>query len=366
MHCSKPSPNRQAGRYITARGLVLFILLFAVALKADDETMQFPPPTADQLKTIQEKSLAMLRDISPASSSGRKMKTMAIDGGLIYWGNLFDSNEAVALVNLAPEKPETGDAEADSMWRECWPCYLSLCVWEKDHWVYRQYLDNAHSLVFHERKDSPKHFVQASRKTGRYEGDFLSWYYDPKTQTLIRTKYESWGPFFLLGNYLCTTRGFERRAMDVTVWIYPYKEGKKGDLLAIYGSDIGSGELRNFSITFRDHQTRKLWTYSFHRDGDDPPYLNYTVDAVEGELYGKVASPDTRTHYSAKMKLSNEDDPIDSFCFERLTRLSYALVDATDGGEAGWNDTAPKTPPVKQVNFEISGDPEIVQHLKNR
>jgi hypothetical protein len=353
-----------AFRYVPALVWSIFIFLLISSLKADDETMQLPPPTAEQLKAIQEKSLSLLRDISPADSSVKTMKTMAVDSGTIYWGSLFDPNEVVALVNLAPEKPGTGDAEADNMWRECWPCYLSLCAWEKGHWVYRQYLDNAHSLVCHERKDSPKHFVQASRKTGRYEGDFLSWYYDPKTKNLVRTNYESWGPFFLLGDYLCTTRGFERRAMDFTVWIYPYKEGKKGDLLAIYGSDIGSGELKNFSITFRDHQTEKLWTYSFHREGDEAPYLNYTVDAVEGDLYGKVESPDPRAHYSAQMKLSGEDDPIDSFCFERLTGLSYALVDAADGGELEWKDVTPKTPPVKQVKFVISGDPEIVRHLK--
>lgn len=312
----------------------------------------------------------MLRDIAPASSSGRKMKTMAIDGGLIYWGNLFDPKEVVAVVNLAPEKPQGDETETASFFRECWPTYLSLCAWEKNHWVYRQYVDNANSLSFHDRKDTPNHFVQASRKTGRYEGDFLSWYYDPKTNTLVQTHYESWGPFFLVGNYLCTTRGFQRRAMEETVWVYPYKRGKKGDLLAIYDSDIGTGELKNFSITFRDHDTKKLSTYSFDPQEEEPPYLNYTVNAVEGEPKAKGASPDPGGHDSAVMKLvgkdGGEDASIDTYCFERLTGLSSALVEAPDGGEPRWNDVVPKTSPVNQVKIEVSGDPEIVQHLRNR
>ena len=146
------------------------------------------------MKAIQEKSLSLLQDLAPASSSGRTMKNMAIDGGQIYWGNLFDPKEVVALVNLAPEKPAGDNWPPTNSWG-AWPCYLSLCVWEKDRWVYRQYLDNANTLVFHDRKDRPHHFVQASRKTGRYEGDFLSWYYDPKTRTLVRTNFEGWGPF---------------------------------------------------------------------------------------------------------------------------------------------------------------------------
>jgi hypothetical protein len=356
--------------HVMTRGLFLFLLSLVVSLKADDGTTQFPPPTADQRKAIQEKSLSLLRDLAPASSSDRTMKTMAIDGGQIYWGNLFDQKEVVALVNLAPEKPQTGDEETASMWRECWPCYLSLCSWERDHWVYRKYLDNAHSLVFHDRNDSPRHFVQASRKTGRYEGDFLSWYYDPKTKTLVRTNYETWGPFFLVGNYLCTTRGFERRAMEDTVWVYPYKQGKKGDLLAIYDSDVGTGELKHFSITFRNRQTKKLWTYSFNPQEVEPPYLNYTVDAVEGALDEKMAGTETRVHYSAAMMLTGkeggENVAIDTYCFERLTGLSIGLVEAPDGGEPEWRDVAPKTTLVKQVKIETSGDPEIVRHLKNR
>jgi len=344
---------------------LLFGVLLIGLLRADEEPILFPPPTADQLKVIREKSLSLLQDLRPASSSGRSMKTMALNGALIYWGNLFDPKEVVALVNLAPAMPPGYNDESASVFRDCWPSYLSLCAWEKDHWVYRQYLDNANSLIFHDRKDSPNHFVQASRKTGRDEGDCLSWYYDPKTKTLVRTNYESWGPFFLIGNYLCTTRGFEHYAREETVWVYPYKEGKMGDLIAINDSDIGNGELRNFSITFRDHQTRKLWTYSFHSEGEESPSQSWTVDAVEGELNEKVESPDPRVHYSAKIKQPSEGEGIDSICFESLTGLNSKIVEPSDTGKYEWKDDAPKAPPVKKVKLEIYGDPEIIRHLNN-
>lgn len=348
----KPQP---VIHHVMAWGLIIFIVLLAVSLKADDETS----PSAEQMKVIQEKSLNLLRDIVPAGSSDRKLETMVIDGGLVYWGNIFDPKEVVALVNLAPEKPVDDDWPPTNSWGT-WPCYLSLWVWEKDHWVFRQYLDNANSLVFHDRKDSPHHFVQASRKTGRYEGDYLSWYYDPLTKTLVRTDYETWGPFFLLGNYLCTTNGFERRTEYETVWVYSYKEGRKGDLVAIYSSNINT-ELPDFSITFRDNQTGKLWTYSFHQKEDNAPY---TVDAVEGDPDAKVENPDPQIHHAAEIKLSGEADPFDCF-FERLTGLSSVFREAADNEGADWQDTAPKTSPAKQVKYEITGDPEIIQHLKN-
>jgi hypothetical protein len=82
---------------ITAGGLLFFILFFA-SLKADDRTQEWPQPAAEQLKSIREQSLILLRDITPAGSSGRKMETMAIDGGEVYWGNLFDPVEVVALL----------------------------------------------------------------------------------------------------------------------------------------------------------------------------------------------------------------------------------------------------------------------------
>jgi hypothetical protein len=275
--------------------------------------------------------------------------------------NLFDPNEVVALVNLAPEKPAGDDWPSTNSWG-IWPCYLSLCAWKTDHWVFRQYLDNANSLSFHDRLDNPHHFVQASRKTGRYEGDYLSWYYGPATSTLVRTHYETWGPFFLLGNYLCTTNGFERRSMNEIEQIYSYKQGRKGRLLASYDQDT---ERPNFSIAFRDQQTGKFWTYSFHGDDDE---VTYAVDAVAGDPSEKIENPDTRTHYSAEIKLS-KGDQFASFCFERLTRLSPALAPAGDDGnpdgqDPTWSDSLPKTPPIKQVKFEISGDPEIVRHLK--
>jgi len=347
--------------------MLLLCTVLPVQLTAQVEPKQSATPPQEALGAIREKSLKLLCDIVPVSTSGRALKTVESAGGLIYWGNLFDPREVVALVDLSPEKP-AGDLEGgvfnDYDYEQTWVRHLSFCAWEKDHWVFRQYLDNARSLEFHDRKDKPNHFVQASRKTGRNEGDHLSWYYDPKIKKLVPTNFEDWGPFYLIGNYLCTLRGFERRAMDETVWVYPYKNGKKGSLLAIYYSDIGRGELRNFTITFRDAKTDKLWSYSFSPQEEEQPYLHYTVDAVEGvqdEPYDKAK---TRLHHSAEIEVSDQDGSIDQVCFERLTGLSRAVLDHEGWKSAQWKDVLPKLPALKQIKLKITGDPEIVRHLQ--
>lgn len=324
-------------------------------------TKAIPITVPDVQEEVREKSLALLHDIVPASTSGRARKTMKCADGLVCWGNLFDPREVVAFVNLASEKPNDTDSYYDE---EQLTRHLSFCVWRKDHWEYRQYLDDARNLEFHDRKDFPHHFVQASRKTGRYDGDFLSWYYDPKTEKLVRTHYEDWGPFYLTGNYLCTLRGFERKAFYETVWVYPYKNGRQGDLLATYDSDIGRGELRNFSITFRDHKTGAYWTYAFSPKENEPPYLHYTIDATEGVLDEPPEVANTRIHHAAELEVSAEDESTDQYCFERLTGLSTAVLDHETWREIPWNDPLPAKPPVKQIKFDVTGDPEIVRHLQ--
>jgi len=347
-----------------ALGTMIVCTVFPLLLNAQEEPKQSATPNPESLGIIREKSLELLRDIVPSSTSGRDLKNLESVGGSIYWGNLFDPREVVALVNLAPEKPED-DFEGDVVdYEQTWVRHLSFCAWQKDHWVFRQYLDNARNLEFHDRKDKPGHFVQASRKTGRYEGDCLSWYYDPKTMKLVQTNFEDWGPFYLIGNYLCTLRGFERRAVDETVWVYPYNNGRKGSLLAIYYSDIGSGELRNFSITFRDRKTGKYWTYSFSPKEAEQPYLHYDVDAVEGVWNEPDEKAKTRVHHNAEMEVSEKDDSTDQFCFERLTGLSRAVLDHEDGNSAQWKDTLPKLPPLKQIKLKVKGDQEIVRHLQ--
>jgi hypothetical protein len=290
-------------------------------------------------------------------------------GGLIYWGNLFAPREVVALVDLAPEKPK-GDPDEEKFFefeRETWIRHLSLCAWEKDHWVYRQYLDNAKDLEFHDRKDKPTHFVQASRKTGRYEGDHLSWYYDPKTRKLVRTNFEDWGPFYLIGSYLCTLRGFERRAMDETVWVYPYKEGKKGQLLGIYYSDSGTGEIRNFAVTFYDRKTARYWTYSFSTKETEQPFRHYSVDAAEGVWDESPEKAKTRVHYHAQVEVKEEQEgSLDEFCFERLTGLSRGVMNRENPDSAKWNDSLPKLPPLKPMRLKITGGGEIVHQLSKQ
>lgn len=351
--------------------LPVMLLLFTVPhqlLKAQAEPKQSVMPKPEVLKVIREKSLKLLRDIVPSSTSGKALKTVDSAEGLVYWGNLFDPHEVVALVDLPPEKPEDSEGSVFERfdYEQTWFRHLSFCAWEKDHWVYRQYLDNARDLEFLDRKDKPHHFVQASRKTGRYDGDHLSWFYDEKRKKLVRTNFEDWGPFYLIGNYLCTIRGFERRAMDETVWVYPYAEGKKGRLLAVYYSDIGSGELRNFSITFHDLKTGKFWTYSFSPMEAEPPYLHYSIDAVEGVWNEPEKNAKPRIHSNAEMEVSEKDGSIDEYCFERLTGLSRAVL-----GHVNWRgsermDKLPKLPALKQIELKINGDPEIVRHLKNK
>ncbi len=338
-------------------------------LIAQEEPLQNPTPTPEALAKIREESLKFLRDIVPVSTTGRKLKIVENDAGLAYWGNLFDPREVVALMNLSPEKP-AGDSDEGVFsiydYEETWTRHLSLCAWEKDHWVFRQYLDNARNLEFHDRKDKPSHFVQASRKTGRHEGDHLSWYYEPKSKSLIRTNYETWGPFHLIGDYLCTLRGFERRAMDETVCVYPYKNGKKGNLLGVYDSDIGRGELRDFSITFRDHKTGKYWTYSFRPKEQEEPYLHYLVDAVEGLQHESYEKEKERVHFFAEMVLGEEDGSIDQICFERLTGLSRALLEHGGWRSDDWKDNLPKLPPLKKIDLKITGDSEIIRHLQKQ
>lgn len=352
-----------------AIGLLLLFAVLVLPLRAQNEPEAAATQAPQAHAVIREKSLGLLRDIVPVSSSEREKKTAESAGGSVIWGNLFDPHEVVALVNLAAEEPRV-DADADPdayIDRDTWVRHLSLCAWENDHWIFRQYLDNARSPEFHTRKDKPSHFVQASRWTGRHEGDHLSWYYDPATRKLVRTHFETWGPFYLVGDYLCTERGIERRAIDVTTWVYPYKDGKKGDLLAISDSDAGRGELRTFAITFRDRKTGKYWTYAFEPKESEPPYLHYTVDAVEGKENNRYDQEGKLVHRRAEMELSEEQGSIDEYFFERLTGLSRAVLGSLESGaEAKWHDALPKLAPLEPIPFKISGDPDVVRRLQKK
>jgi hypothetical protein len=342
---------------------LLFCAAFSLSLKAQEDPKNSDHARPEGAGKVVEKTLRLLRKVIPATISGKGSETVEDAGGLIYWGNLFDTREVVALVNLAPEQPARNPEGDDFIDRETWDRHLSLCAWERDHWAFRQYLDSATNVELHDRKDKPSHFVQASRKTGRYEGDHLSWYYDPKTRKLVRTNFESWGPFYLIGNYLCTLRGFERRAVDETVWVYPYKEGQKGKLLGIYSSDSGNGEIRNFAITFRDRKTGDYWTYSFSPEEAQAPYLHYNLDAAEGAGDEKANTP---VHHHAKVEVREDDVAIDEFCFERLTGLSRAVLNHEGEMSTQWKDALPKLRPLKEVPLKITGDPEIARHLQKR
>lgn len=353
-------PRTQLGMKFCIRILVAAHIAWGALfepLNAQEQIAKKPTPA--ESREIREKSLQLLHESISAPISGKEMQTVEHAGNTIYFGDLFDSSEVTALVNLAPEKPRLDPDEYfedDTRVR-----HLSYCVWKKDHWEFRQYIDNAGNVEFHKRKGHPRHFIQASRRTGRFEGDHLSWYYERSTKRLVRTNFEFWGPFYLVGNYLCATRGFERRAMDETVWVFSYRNGKKGELLARYDSDIGRGELRNFSVTFRERKSGKYWTYSFNPREAQEPYLHYNVDAVEGEGDGEIVSAKSAR---AEITLAGDDVAFDEFCFERLTGLSRALLNHTESDNGGWEDELPKLSPLKAPQFKVAGVSEIVRHLQ--
>ncbi len=168
--------------------------------------------------------------------------------GTVQWGNLFAPGETAALVNLAPP-PKTDDYQNDVE-----PQYLCVFAWKDRQWIFQQFLGNAYNLTVHHRRDRPAAFLQGSRREGRYDGEYLSWFYDPACRRLVRTNFEDWGPFYLVGSYLILGRGFERLARDDTHWVYSYKDGKKGRLLASLHENDGG----HFDIECRDVKSGRM------------------------------------------------------------------------------------------------------------
>lgn len=144
------------------------------------------------------------------------------------------------------------------------PGNLCFFAYEGAEWKFRQFLGNVNNLSVHHRQDQPSAFLQGSRQTGRYEGDYLSWRYEPNSGRLILTDFEDWGPFYLAGDYLVLTRGFERLAHDDTHWIYAYKDGKRGQLLAT----LRENDSRRFEIDCIDAASGRMQAWSFKPEDD--------------------------------------------------------------------------------------------------
>ncbi|MEO6847926.1 MAG: hypothetical protein ABI254_11760 [Chthoniobacterales bacterium] len=335
------------------------------AVFAGDEDL-----SAKQIEKIEMKSLSLLRDVMPASSpmgflhkQSRPLKIMKTPEGTVWWGNLFTKEEIVALVNLAPAHEEEPG--------EHLPRYLSFFAWQKGKWVFRQFLGNVYNLGLNYRNDVPSSFLQGSRRIGRNTGDHLSWYYDVKTGRLIRTHFENWGPFRLAGNYLCLTRGFEAHLHDATIWIYEYKDGRKGEFLARFHSrDDGSSD-----VVFRDHKSHKMVGWYFNGSYKNGNYENGNpisvnvreIKDIDNLVGAKIRVGDDYDDEESRQIMRGEmvvegvdyaeSIPSAEF-FEILTGLNPGLLDTE------WQNELSAPPPLKRSNISVTGNPEIVKRFQ--
>jgi len=290
---------------------------------------------------IADRSLLLLRDIDPSyrgrisifphRGSQRKMET---DKGRVLWGSLFTANEVAALTDLAPEPAGPYDYP---------PQYLCLFVWKDHQWRFRQFLGNAYGLELHYRKDHPSVFLQATRQTGRYDGDYLSWYYDDKTGQLVRTHFEDWGPFYLVGNYLCLTNGYERLAHEDMHWIYAYKDGRKGPLLA----SVDERDTGPFEIACPDQKSGEMVTWSFNPSEADSGTILVCISTK--------ANPSGSLNLG---KITCKGDASADYFLELLTGLRPELL-----GE-DWLEELPRQQPLQRIPIQATGSAEIVQRLQ--
>ncbi len=336
---------------LAAVAAVLTIPLARSVAQSGDEPPGEVMPSAQEVAEIKNKAQALLRDLAPRSSPpnvpyvrqpDQPTAKLETDAGTVQWGNLFVPDETVALVNLAPSK--TDEDEPD----EVAPQYLCVFVWKADRWTFRQFLGNVYNLSVHHRRDRPAAFLQGSRKTGRHEGDHLSWFYDPKNGQLIETKFEDWGPFYLVGDYLILGRGFERLAHDDTHWIYSYRGGKKGRQLAVmHENDSG-----RFDIECPDRKSGRMQRWSFVPEDEKGERLSVTVadDPKEGDAEGG-----TRDDKAPSAQVTGLDSR-DFFGF--LTGLNPALLDDK------WMDKPPKWSAPKRLSVEVTGSRIIAARFR--
>lgn len=323
----------------------------AAAQNQSDEPPGEAVPSAQEVAEIKKKAQALLRNVVPRTSPpsvpyarqpDQPTAKLETDAGTVLWGNLFTTDETTALVNLAPVKSDENEPD------EVAPQYLCVFAWNGNRWSFRQFLGNVYDLSVHHRRDRPAAFLQGSRKTGRYEGDYLSWFYHPKGGQLIETKFEDWGPFYLVGNYLVLGRGFERLAHDDTHWVYAYKDGKKGKLLAVmHWNDSG-----RFDIKCRDRKSGRMQRWSFAPEDEQGEHLSVTVtdDPKEDE-----AESGTRDDKAPSAQVTGLDQ---TEFFGFLTGLNPVLLDDK------WMDEPPKWSAPKHLAVEVTGSPIIVNRFR--
>lgn len=312
---------------------VMLLLLSAVASLAAEGD---PPEEQPDLAQVQHRCMEMLANVAPVGTyPPGTTTTQLFPDGQACWGSLFSKDETVALVSFHRPRADAFDYP---------PHWLSLLVWNEGRWTYRQLLGSASSFEISRRKDLGLQIVQGFCQTERHSGTQSSWRYDDKSRRLVPTHLDDWGPYALIGGYICYQRGAERLAHWNTRWIYPLVNGARGGLRACFHeSDYGG-----FTVTFRDEDIGKNRSWAFVPDKNDESHITVRTALDLDEIDGSPL---------AQLQLSKDAflDPYD--CFELLTGLSRKLL------EDEWLQTVPK-PAIRHVPIKVTGDPAVVRRFQ--
>ncbi len=331
--------------------MMLCLMVSALHSRAEEDVTQYAPPSKAEILRITKKSAQLLQAVVAASGGlfakmDRPLKILQMADGTVRWGNLFGQAEILALTNLAPPIPSQNDWDNP-------PQYLCLFAWVKGRWVFRQFLGNAYDLEIHQHQGT--YFLQGNFREGRYGGEHVSWIYDPGTKKLVRTHFEDWGPFYIAGDYLVCTRGFERLAHDVSHTVYRYKDRQKGEFVArMHENDSG-----RFDITLRNPHSGKLETWIFINTDEAPSHHCVSV-AETAEKDAKMAEPDPQSDSLQTAQWEEKDDgpSADGGYFQLLTGLNEKVLSDE------WLEILPKPAPLKYPFIKASGDPSIVSRLR--
>jgi len=280
---------------------------------------------------------------------------MGLPGGSVRWGTLFQRDEVDALVLLSGPPPVD---ETD------FTCgVLCLLNWRKDHWEFRQTLGPQTDYELRHRSLWPQHIVQATRRADVAGNvDRTSWRYDDKPRQFVPTGWDHWGPFHVMGDYICFQRGVERRGNNDTRWIYKLKHGQMGDLVAAWNMDCQTAVLpAPFTITFREGKTGTLkhWCFKQIEEGENdgkPDHWAISVTSHEEGSKGtdKAAAELWRPH----------DDSVDPalYFFEQLTGIDADILQTWEP-QVHWSDHL-AAPTGKKVPTKVTGNPEIAARLQ--
>ena len=335
---------------------LIFLAATGHSQDADDPLGQAPlsPP---EIREIKQRSARLLVDLKPRESPPsvpyehgpeQPVAQMKSEEGVVLWGNLFCPEETVALAQLAAPKDEED-------YNDLGPHYCCVFAWEEGRWEFRQFLGNVNEMTVHHRKDNPSAFLQGSRKTGKYEGDHLSWYYDRTTGQLLPTDFEDWGPFSLAGDYLISRDGFRRLSHDENHWVYSYQHGRKGKLLGyLHENDRGY-----FDVGCREPKTGQMQRWHFQPEKEDENRFQIAVQVGTDEIDADGGGSSGANLASGEAIPEKPDDVSsaeDFFAF--LTGLDPLLL------EGKWLDKLPVISAPKRLPYRVTGDPAVVSRFQ--